>query len=151
MPVYASTFYGSLSGNATSATKATQDGNGNVISSTYAKLATWNNLIHNSNEFTFASAGYNSYIWFNYRTASGDTDGAITGYKFGNGKGALAGVTVEAAKFKGALEGNATSASALTDITTNDKASSSATKRRIWFCYDNNTTGRPAYDDRFTI
>ena len=39
MPVYASTFYGNLSGNATSATKATQDGSGNTITTTYLKLA----------------------------------------------------------------------------------------------------------------
>ena len=37
--VGASTFYGDLSGNATSATKATQDSDGNTISSTYAKLS----------------------------------------------------------------------------------------------------------------
>ncbi len=43
--VYATTFYGDLSGNATSATtatsatKATQDGSGNVITSTYLKLS----------------------------------------------------------------------------------------------------------------
>lgn len=37
--VQAPTFTGSLSGNASSATKATQDGNGNTISSTYLKLA----------------------------------------------------------------------------------------------------------------
>lgn len=35
--VYATTFYGALSGNASSATKATQDGDGAVISSTYLK------------------------------------------------------------------------------------------------------------------
>ena len=35
----ATTFTGALSGNASSATKATQDGNGNTISSTYLKLA----------------------------------------------------------------------------------------------------------------
>lgn len=37
--VYATTFNGSLSGNATTSTKATQDGDGNVISSTYLKLS----------------------------------------------------------------------------------------------------------------
>lgn len=36
MPVYASTFYGNLSG---TATKATQDGSGNTITSTYLKLS----------------------------------------------------------------------------------------------------------------
>ena len=37
--IHATTFEGALSGNATSATKATQDGNGATISSTYLKLA----------------------------------------------------------------------------------------------------------------
>ena len=37
--VYATTFNGALSGNASSATKATQDGNGNTITSTYLKLS----------------------------------------------------------------------------------------------------------------
>lgn len=58
------------------------------------------------------------------------------------------------ANVNGSLNGNAATATVagkISDITTNDLASSSATKRRIWFCYDNNTTGRPAYDDRFTI
>ena len=35
MPVYASTFHGSLSGNASTATKATQDESGNNIKATY--------------------------------------------------------------------------------------------------------------------
>ena len=51
----------------------------------------------------------------------------------------------------GTLSGSATSAGQISDITESDKASNSATKRRIWFAYSNNTTGRPAYDDRFTI
>lgn len=37
--MYANTFYGALSGNATSATSATNDGNGDNISLTYAKLS----------------------------------------------------------------------------------------------------------------
>lgn len=57
---------------------------------------------------------------------------------------------VYATTFTGSLSGNASTASALTDIASTDSASSTATQRRIWFCYDNNTTGRPAYDDNFT-
>lgn len=59
--------------------------------------------------------------------------------------------------FKGNLNGNASTANTaatagqLTNINENDKASSSNTWRRLWFSYDNNTTGRPAYDDRFAI
>jgi hypothetical protein len=47
--------------------------------------------------------------------------------------------------------GSAGSASKLTDINANDAASNTTTWRRLWFCYDNNTTGRPAYDNRFAI
>lgn len=42
--VYADTFIGALSGNATSATKATQDGNGNNIVDTYATKSELNNV-----------------------------------------------------------------------------------------------------------
>jgi hypothetical protein len=42
-------------------------------------------------------------------------------------------------------------ASKISNITTTDLASSSSTYRRIWFAYSDNTTGRPAYDDRYTI
>lgn len=44
-------------------------------------------LICHSNEFTFASPGYSGDIYVNYRTASGSTDGAITGYRFYKGDG----------------------------------------------------------------
>ena len=44
-------------------------------------------LICHSNEFTFASPGYSGDIYVNYRTASGSSDGAITGYRFYKGDG----------------------------------------------------------------
>ena len=44
-------------------------------------------------------------------------------------------------------EGNA---SRLSPITTSDVATSTTTQRRIWFSYNDNTTGRPAYSDNFT-
>ena len=108
-----------LNGDVTGST--TFDGSGNITIATtvgddshshsnYAKLNTWNDLIHNTNEVTFVSSGYSGYVWFNYRTASGSTDGNITAYKFGNGKGSISGVTVEAATFSGALSGNASTA-----------------------------------------
>ena len=77
----------SITGNAATATKATQDGDGNVISSTYAKLASPNNLIHAGNEFTFASNAYSGEIYINYRTASNTQNGNITGYRFCTGAG----------------------------------------------------------------
>ena len=56
----------------------------------YATLGAPNNLMHSGNEFTFAPAGYSGGIWFNYRTAGWDTNGNITDYTFGNGRGGLA-------------------------------------------------------------
>lgn len=58
--------------------------------------------------------------------------------------------SITSTTFVGALNGNATTASALTDLTSNDLGSSTSTKRYVWFSYDNNTTGRPAYSPNFT-
>ena len=46
--------------------------------------------------------------------------------------------------------GNAATASRITDLTSSDQASSSATQRYVWFSYNDLTTGRPAYDPNFT-
>jgi len=59
----------------------------NYLDGHYARLQTWNNLIHSGNEFTFAAPGYSGGIWINYRTASGGADGNITEYIFGRGNG----------------------------------------------------------------
>ena len=56
----------------------------------YARLQSPNNLMHAGNEFTFAAPQFSNDIWLNYRTASGNTDGNIGTYLFGNGKGGLA-------------------------------------------------------------
>lgn len=58
----------------------------------YARLQSSNNLIHSGNEFTFAAPKLSNDIWLNYRTASGNTDGNIGTYMFGNGKGDLASI-----------------------------------------------------------
>lgn len=50
---------------------------------------------------------------------------------------------------KATLEGNADTATKLTNLTEADKASSTNTWRRIWFSYDDNVNGRPAYSDTF--
>lgn len=55
--------------------------------------------------------------------------------------------TIYADTFSGDLSGNASTASKLTDITTTDAATSSDTWRYVWFSYNDNTTGRPAYKD----
>ena len=46
----------------------------------------------------------------------------------------------------GALNGNAATASKLTNITTADAASSADVWRNVWISYSDNATGRPAYD-----
>lgn len=60
----------------------------------YARLKSPNNLMHTGNEFTFASPQFSGDAWLNYRTASGNTDGNIGTYLFGNGKGGLANIKV---------------------------------------------------------
>lgn len=62
--------------------------------SPYARLQSPNNLIHTGNEFTFVAPQFSNDIWLNYRTASGNTDGNIGTYMFGNGKKGLASVKV---------------------------------------------------------
>lgn len=62
--------------------------------SPYARLQSPNNLIHAGNEFTFVAPNFNNDLWLNYRTASGNTDGNIGTYMFGNGKKGLASVKV---------------------------------------------------------
>lgn len=60
----------------------------------YARLQSPNNLIHAGNEFTFAAPKLSNDLWINYRTASGNLDGNIGTYLFGNGKGGLANIKV---------------------------------------------------------
>ena len=92
-----------------------------------------NNLINHGNEFTFVSAGYGSdvsefpngrMVWFNYRTASGNLDGNISSYKFGDGKGGeLAEITngqfsgnAASANYAGALKDNGNTKVAATSV-----------------------------------
>lgn len=69
-------------------------------------------LMYNGNEFTFASPGHSEDIWINYRTSSGDKDGKITGYRFGDGAGNLA--PVYGSIFYGSFSGNAATATKAT-------------------------------------
>lgn len=48
------------------------------------------------------------------------------------------------------VTGNAATASALTNLTTADLGSNTSTKRYVWFSYNDNVTGRPAYSANFT-
>lgn len=83
----------------------------------YARLQNPNNLIHAGNEFTFAAPQFSNDIWLNYRTSSGNTDGNIGTYLFGNGKGDLAsikanGIYAGTFKWKTLWSGKLTSGSA---------------------------------------
>ena len=69
----------------------------------YAKLASPNNMLHNGNEFTFIPDGYTGQIYINHRTASGQANGNVSNYYFGNGNGGLA--TFIAGYFKGKFQG----------------------------------------------
>ena len=82
----------------------------------YACLKSPNNLIHAGNEFTFAAPQFSNDIWLNYRTASGNTDGNIGTYLFGNGKGGLApikasGISADTLGWKTLWSGKLTSGS----------------------------------------
>lgn len=82
--------------------------------SVYAKLATTNNFVHSSNEWTVVPSGYSGSLWLNYRTCGG-TNGNISSYYFGNGKGGTGGVTLIADAF----DGNAASSSCVKDYNNN--------------------------------
>lgn len=59
--VYANTFYGDLSGNADTATKSTQDGSGNIITSTYGSYLKTHTKVTNSSSTIYGSLS-NCYI-----------------------------------------------------------------------------------------
>lgn len=70
--------------------------------SAFAHIGAHNNLTASGNEFTTASSGFSGAYYWNYRTAGG-TNGNITSYVFGNGKGgSLASIT------SGTFNGNCT-------------------------------------------
>lgn len=73
--------------------------------SSFAKVASTNNLISSNNEFNFVPSAYAGEVHINYRTTGG-ANGAITKYNFDNGAGgALATIS------QGQFSGNAASSS----------------------------------------
>lgn len=70
-----------------------------------AVLGSPNNLLHSGNEFTYAPDGYSGSIWHNYKTAGWNTNGNISAYYFGNGKGGYDNVDLYAGNFNGRLGG----------------------------------------------
>ena len=72
--------------------------------SSFAKVASANNLISLSNEFNFVPSAFAGEVHINYRTTTG-TDGAITKYNFDNGAGGLL-----ASISQGQFSGNAATA-----------------------------------------
>jgi len=74
---------------------------GHSHDSVYARLGSPNNLVHAGNEITMIPGEYSGGVWFNYRTASGGTDGNISTYNMGNGKGGYTSVTASGFKVSG--------------------------------------------------
>ena len=73
--------------------------------SSFAKVASANNLLFNSNEFTFVPSDFAGEVYINYRTTGGN-NGAITKYNFCNGaRATLATIS------QGQFSGNAASSS----------------------------------------
>ena len=120
--VTATKFNGSLNGNASSATKATKDSDGNQINTTYASMMS-------GNEFNFIG----KYGWqesqsiaINYRKPDRTyVETAITSYYFYNGQGKTTGVNVFAENFEGKINGytvssNVPSNAKFTDTTYTD-------------------------------
>lgn len=73
--------------------------------SSFAKVASANNLISLGNEFNFVPSAFSGEVYINYRTTTG-ADGAITKYNFDNGAGGLL-----ASISQGQFSGNAASSS----------------------------------------
>lgn len=65
----------------------------NLHATDFARVGEHNNLTASGNEFTFASNGFSGDIYLNYRTAGG-TNGNITGYILGNGRGGSLGTAI---------------------------------------------------------
>lgn len=86
---------------------ATSAGNATALGGHSAGWYAWvqapNDFLHSGNEFTYASNGFSGGIWHNYRTASWETNGNITEYYFGNGKGGFDNVSLYAGNFYGKL------------------------------------------------
>ncbi len=68
---------GSCTGNAATATKATQDGDGNVIKDTYAKKSIYGNTVVSMGRKPATTEGTNSFAFGNLTTASGKYSYAI--------------------------------------------------------------------------
>ena len=81
-----------------------------------------NDMLHNTNEFTFIPSEYAGEVYINHRTASGYHTGAISNYHFCNGSGGY--TTVIANYFKGKFQGatdrpeyNGSQVAMLSDVT----------------------------------
>lgn len=129
-------FNGNLEGNASSADTAT--------TAKFIKFSAGNEIRFDID--TKPTSATDIHIGFKWSDATGDAK--INGYKFCNGNGGNL-AKVYASEFVGPLNGNASTASKITNMTTNDAASNSDVWRRIWISYSNNVEGRPAYTDNF--
>ena len=89
VPVYASTFYGTLSGNASSATNAT-----NATNANYLNIVAGNEIRFNKPSWTGKKG-----LWFGYKWSDSSAADLIDSYHFGNGNGGYA--SIKAASFIG--------------------------------------------------
>ena len=64
-----------------------------TLDSRYARTTYDNNLINHTNEFNFIPSGFSSQIAINYRTQGG-LNGSVSQYRFYNGSGQLAAISV---------------------------------------------------------
>lgn len=85
--------------------------------SSFAKIGTDNNLMAHGNEFNFAASGQSGAVYLNYRTAGG-TNGNITSYLFGNGKGGTLGTAIHSGNIGSQSVNYASSAGSASSATT---------------------------------
>ena len=95
--------------------------------------------------------GYNDRYMYILRMKSGswqstDWEKIAAGYADSAGSAASATVATSASYATNANYAN--TAGAISSIGASDAASATDIWRRVWFAYNDNTTGRPAYDDK---
>ena len=127
----------------TNTTKRFLAENGNWEQSSHHTSGSWNGLT-----YTAKSVNNAGELKFTIPTGTGANQVAAGNHnhdslypkKDGSGASGTWGININ---------GNASTATKLTNLTTADEASSTDTWRRVWFAYNDNATGRPAYSDTF--
>lgn len=89
--------------------------------------------------------------WVQYGVVYASATNALTNTAAGTSGQLLKSNATSAPSWVSQADITAGKANALTNLTTADAASSTATQRYVWISYDNNTTGRPAYTSALTF